>query len=102
MATSKLNRRYFADRAHLVLKIGDKIIRPVDKQMLVHNDQSAKSLVVEGLLVRYPPLKNTVEFAFDLSPAECESPVEVILIDGDAHQHKDSANLSNLVDKGRR
>jgi hypothetical protein len=89
---SKLNRRYLQDRAHLVIRVGDKTIQPVAKSMLKRSDQSPGSVVL-GL----PTGKITLEFAFGVAPNEMAQEVEVILVDGDGNQHKGKANLAEAL-----
>ncbi len=90
---SKLNRRYLEQRAHLVIRVGDKNIQPIEKSMLKRSDQSPGSIVL-GL----PTGKITLEFAFEVSPAAVAEDVEVILIDGDGNQHKARANLAEAFE----
>lgn len=90
--TGKLNRRYREQRAHLVLKIGDRVIQPVEKRMIKKSDQSAPMAVLgtqEG--------KITLDFAFDVSPDDLQAPVEVILIDGDGNKHQAKADLRSIL-----
>ena len=90
--TGKLNRRYREQRAHLVLKIGGRVIQPVEKKMIKKSDQSAPMAVLgtqEG--------KITLDFAFDVSPDDLRTPVEVILIDGDGNRHQEKADLKGIL-----
>lgn len=91
--TSKLNRRYLEERAHLVIRVGEKIIQPVSKSMLRRSDQSPGSVVL-GL----PTGKITLVFAFEVSPADLAQDVEVVLIDGDGNQHKARANPAEALE----
>lgn len=93
--TSKLNRRYREQRAHLVLKIGDRIIQPTEKLMVKRSDQS-----VGMILLGVPSGKITLTFAFDVSPADLKEPVQVILIDGDGNRHEQTADLSGVLEIG--
>ncbi len=92
--TSKLDRRYLNGHAHLVLRAGDKKIQPVEKSVLNQNDQSTAGVLMWG---KDFAQKDTLEFAFDVTPADLDQPVEVILIDGDGHQHKAMATLSMIT-----
>jgi hypothetical protein len=38
--------------------------------------------------------------AFDVSPADLQTPVEVILIDGDGNKHQQTVDLSGILDIG--
>jgi hypothetical protein len=89
---SKMNRRYREQRAHLVLKIGEQVIQPVAKSMIKQSDQSVGMIlagVAEG--------KITLDFAFDVAPEDLQSPVEVILIDGDGNRHHQKADLNGIL-----
>jgi hypothetical protein len=90
--TSKLNRRYREQRAHLVLKIGEKVIQPVEKNMIRKDDQGV-GMIIAGV----PSGKITLEFAFDVLPEDLRAPVEVILIDGDGNRHQQKADLSGVL-----
>jgi hypothetical protein len=90
---SRLDRGYQGKRAHLVLKAGDRIIQPVDKSMIRQSNEVRASLAW-GTMMR----KITLDFAFDVSPGDLQSPVEVILIDGDGNKHQQSVNLSGILD----
>jgi len=63
--TGKLDRRYGHERAHLVLKIGDRIVQPVGKSMMYRDGQS-----VPMFLLGSPSGKITLEFAFDVVPED--------------------------------
>jgi hypothetical protein len=41
--------------------------------------------------------KITLDFAFDVSPADLESPLEVILIDGDGNRHQRTIDLKGIL-----
>jgi hypothetical protein len=41
--------------------------------------------------------KITLEFAFEVTPADIAREVEVILVDGDGNQHKAKANLAEAL-----
>jgi len=90
---SKLNRRYLENRAHLVLQIGDRVVQPVSKNMIKRSDQSP-GMVLAGV----PSGKITLDFAFDVSPENLQTPVEVILIDGDGNRHQAKADLKGILD----
>jgi hypothetical protein len=90
--TSKLNRRYREQRAHLVLRIGEKIIQPVEKNMIRKSDQG-----VGMILAGVPSGKITLDFAFDVLPQDLQAPIEVILIDGDGNRHQQKADLSGVL-----
>jgi hypothetical protein len=92
---SKMNRRYREQRAHLVLKIGERIVQPVAKSMMKQSDQSV-GMIVAGVAEG----KITLDFAFDVSPEDLQSPVEVILIDGDGNKHHQTVDLSGILDIG--
>jgi hypothetical protein len=87
----RLDRRYGHERAHLVLKIGGRIIQPVDKSMIYRSGD----WVTTALLA--PSGKITLDFAFDVSPEDLQKPVEVILIDGDGNKHHKVADLSGIL-----
>jgi hypothetical protein len=98
LPVSKLNRRYFGNHAHLVLKTEDgKTIQPIEKEMLTQMDQTTGSTVVESLLIGYAAKKNTIEFSFNVSLQELNHVAEVILTDGDGHQHKAAAHLAGVL-----
>lgn len=42
--------------------------------------------------------KITLNFAFDVSPEDLQSPVEVILIDGDGNKHQHKADLKGILE----
>jgi hypothetical protein len=90
--TGKLDRRYGSERAHLVLKIGERIVQPVGKSMIYRSGQSL-SMVLLGANSG----KITLNFAFDVLPADLESSVEVILIDGDGNRHQHIADLKDIL-----
>jgi len=94
--TSKMNRRYRDERAHLVLKVGERVIQPVAKSMTKQSDQSV-GMIVAGVAEG----KITLDFAFDVSSDDLLSPVEVILIDGDGNKHHATVDLSGILDIGR-
>lgn len=85
-----LNRRYADQRAHLVLKIGQRIIQPVDKRMISKDEFLSK-------LFGAPSEKITLNFAFDVSPDDLKSPVTVILIDGDGDKHQAKTDLDGIL-----
>jgi hypothetical protein len=91
LPVSKLNRRYREQRAHMVLKIGDKVIQPLEKDMVKKSDQGTESLLL------WPAGKITLDFAFDVLPTDLQAPVEVILIDGDGHRHQHNVDLSGVL-----
>jgi hypothetical protein len=76
-----------------VLKVGERVIQPVEKKMIVKSDQSAPMAVLgtqEG--------KITLDFAFDVIADDLQSPVQVILIDGDGNKHQEKADLKGILD----
>lgn len=90
--TGKLNRRYGDQRAHLVLKLGERVIQPVEKKMIRKSDQSAPMAVLgtqEG--------KITLDFDFDVTPEDLQLPIEAILIDGDGNKHQEKADLKGIL-----
>jgi hypothetical protein len=89
----KLDRRYREGRAHLVLKIGDRVVQPVEKDMISKSGQS-----VGMVLLGAPSGKITLDFAFDVSPEDLRDAVLVILIDGDGNRHEAKADLSGLLE----
>jgi hypothetical protein len=91
--TGKMNRRYGQQRAHLVLKIGERIIQPVEKMMIMKSDQSPAAY-----LAGYNESKITLNFAFDVSPEDLQKPVTVILIDGDGNKHQQKIDLKGILD----
>jgi len=93
--TGKLDRRYGNDRAHLVLKIGDRIVQPLAKNMIYRSGQS-----VAMFLLGSNSSKITLDFAFDVSPEDLKTPVEIILIDGDGNKHHQTADLSGILEVG--
>ena len=92
IGTGKLDRRYGNERAHLVLKIGEGVVQPLAKSMIYRSGQSA-AMVLLGANSG----KITLDFAFDVSPADLNSPVEVILIDGDGNKHQQTADLKGTL-----
>jgi hypothetical protein len=95
LGTSKMNRRYEGTRAHMVLKIGERIVQPSEKNMIKHSDQSVGA-VIAGVADK----KITLNFDFDVSPADLESPIEVILIDGDGNKHQHKVDLKGILEIG--
>jgi hypothetical protein len=91
--TGKMNRRYGPQRAHLVLKLGERIVQPVEKMMIMKSDQSPAAY-----LAGYNESKITLSFAFDVSPDDLQSAVTVILIDGDGNKHQQKADLKGILD----
>jgi len=89
--TGKLDRRYGNGRAHLVLKMGDRIIQPIDKDMIY---RSGQSLAMFALGAKSG--KITLAFAFDVSPEDLRSPIEVILVDGDGNRHSQTVDLDGV------
>lgn len=89
--TSKMNRRYAGERAHMVLSIGDRTIQPLAREMLAKSDQSPGAIVI-GLQTG----KITLQFEFPPDHA-LEREVEVVLIDGDGNKHRSIADLSSLI-----
>jgi hypothetical protein len=89
----KLERRYGNDRAHLVLKIGGRVIQPTAKDTRYREGQSVNMAVI-GV----PSAKIALNFSFDVSPEDLKQPVEVILIDGDGHKHAHKAELAGVLD----
>jgi hypothetical protein len=87
-----LDRRYGSERAHLVLKIGDRIVQPVSKSMIYRSGQSL-SMVFLGANSG----KITLNFGFDVLPADLQSPVGDILIDGDGSRHQHIADLKGIL-----
>jgi len=83
--TGKLSRRYREQRAHLVLKIGDRVIQPVAQNIIKKSDG-----IFQGG-------KITLKFAFAVSPEDLNSPVEVILTDGDGNSHEQRADLRGVL-----
>jgi hypothetical protein len=80
------------ERAHLVLKIGDRIVQPADKSMMYRSGQSATMFLLGS-----PSGKITLEFAFDVLPEDLLNPVEVILIDGGGNRHHKVADLGGIL-----
>jgi hypothetical protein len=87
----RLDRRYGSSRAHLVLKIGDRIVQPAEKDMRYREGQSWDIFGVKSG-------KIGLDFTFDVSPEDLNRPVEVILIDGDGKRHKHEADLTGVLD----
>ncbi|HEV2202810.1 MAG TPA: hypothetical protein VGR73_23580 [Bryobacteraceae bacterium] len=92
-AASRLNRRYLGDRAHLVIRAEDRTIQPVTKSMLKRSDDFNIGSVLFGGLSG----KITLEFTFEVAPADLAQEVEVILVDGDGNQHKAKAKLAEAL-----
>jgi hypothetical protein len=95
LGTSKVDRRYEGTRAHMVLKIDERILQPTEKNMIKHSDQFAGWLI-SGVADK----KITLNFDFDVSPADLERLVEVILIDGDGNKHQQKADLKGILEIG--
>ena len=91
--TGKLDRRYSNERAHLVLKIGDRIVQPTEKSMNYRAGQS-----IGMFMLGAKSGKIALDYSFDVSPQDLQSPVEVILIDGDGHKHEHEADLAGVLD----
>jgi hypothetical protein len=99
--TGKLDRRYSDQRAHLVLKIGDRVVQPVEKSMNYRSGQSVGAFVAGAAMAgigTYRSGKIALDYAFDVTPQDLQSPVEVILIDGDGHRHEHEADLAGILD----
>jgi hypothetical protein len=90
--TGKMNRRYGNERAHLVLKVGERILQPVEKMMVMKSDQSPAAY-----LAGYDESKITLNFAFDVLPEDLDVPLTVILIDGDGNKHQAVADLNGIL-----
>jgi hypothetical protein len=90
--TSKLDGRYREQRAHLVLKMGDRVIQPIEKNMIAKSDGGV-AMVLTGV----ESGKVTLNFAFDVSPEDLKAPVEVILIDGAGNRHQQKADLDGIL-----
>jgi hypothetical protein len=90
--TGKMNRRYGQQRAHLVLKIGERIIQPFEKMMIMKSDQSPAAF-----LAGYNESRITLDFAFDVSPEDLDVPTTIILIDGDGNRHQAKADLKSIL-----
>jgi hypothetical protein len=91
--TGKLDRRYSNERAHLVLKIGDRIVQPTEKSMNYRAGQS-----IGMFMLGAKSGKIALDYTFDVSPQDLQSSVEVILIDGDGHRHEHEADLAGVLD----
>jgi len=91
--TGKLDRRYSEQRAHLVLQIGDKVVQPLDKNIVARTGQNDASY-----LIGIKSGEIALEYSFDVTPQDLQSPVKVILIDGDGHKHTHEADLSGVLD----
>jgi hypothetical protein len=91
--TGKMSRRYGPQRAHLVLKIGERIVQPVEKTTIMKSDQSPAAY-----LAGYNESKITLSFAFDMSPEDLQSAATVILIDGDGNKHEQKADLKGILE----
>jgi hypothetical protein len=44
--------------------------------------------------------RSTLEFDFDVSPEDLQSPIEIILIDGDGNKHHRTVDLSGILNIG--
>lgn len=89
--TGKMERRYSGERAHLVLKIGERVIQPTEKKMLSKSEQFA------SIFAGAPAGRITLDFAFDVLPDDLRSPVLVILIDGDGNKHQQKTDLAGIL-----
>jgi hypothetical protein len=87
----KMDRRYGRQRANLLLKIGDRILQPTP------NSKLKRSLETHDSIWTGRSVRASLEFGFDVSPEDIQSPVEVILIDGDGHKHRQEADLTNVL-----
>jgi hypothetical protein len=115
LPVSKLNRRYTGGRARLVLKIGERLVQPVKEgfypsppktecynTLYLWSVFGTYNFAVGGIVpVALPcgpagPSKFSLEFAFQLTPEQMRQKAEVLLIDGDGHQHKTQVDLSRF------
>ena len=89
-------RQYGISQPHLVLKIGEHIVQPIDKNVRSSGYNFASPL--EAIAIG--PSQTTVsvlEFAFDVSPQDLQLPVTVILIDGEGNRHEQEADLAGVL-----
>jgi hypothetical protein len=92
VGVARLDRGYQGGRAHLVLKIGDRVLQPLDKSMLKQANQAGATLMW-GATMR----KITLQFSFDVTPEDLRSPIEIVLIDGDGNRHTGHADLDGVL-----
>jgi hypothetical protein len=93
VGVSRLDRGYQGKRAHFVLKVGERIVQPVEKAMIKQANEAGATLLW-GATMR----KITLRFAFDVSPEDLQSPVEAILIDGDGNKHQQTVDLKGILE----
>lgn len=77
----------------LCLRIGERIVQPVEKSMIKQSNEAGATLLW-GSTMR----KITLEFAFDVSPDDLQSPVGAILIDGDGNKHEQTVDLKGILE----
>jgi hypothetical protein len=95
VGATRVTNRYQGDNAHLVLKAGDLVVQPVVKSTGKQSESALGSWVV-GSVGGWRGI--TLRFDFDVTLEMIdESPVEVILIDGEGHRHQAKANLRGVL-----
>lgn len=93
-AIKQLNRKYLGDRSHLVIRAGNHTIQPINKKMLMLR---AEDTFTWDAILLAPSGKITVEFEFEIDAQELNTPVLVILSDGDGKRFEKIADLSDAL-----
>jgi hypothetical protein len=91
----------YNDFCHFVLKIGDRIVQPIEKTANFRELQSMETFLVEHTSRQANPVgspKITLGYSFDVSPQDLLSPVEMILVDGDGNRITHEADLAGILD----
>jgi hypothetical protein len=86
-------RQYGISQPHLVLKIADHIVQPINKNVRSTGYNFASPLDIGPSQTTF----SVLEFAFDVSPQDLQSSVEVILIDGEGNRHEHEADLAGVL-----
>jgi hypothetical protein len=83
-------------RAHMVLKIGSRIIQPAEKDMILRAGQS-----VGAFLGGFNSERIALSFTSDVFPQDLDTPVKIILIDGDGNRFPKTVDLKGILDVSR-
>jgi hypothetical protein len=91
----------YNEHCHFVLRIGDRVVQPVDKNANFRDGQSTEVFLVEHTSRQANPVGSpriTVSYSFDVSPQDLLSPVEMILVDADGNRITHEADLAGILD----
>lgn len=90
----------YNEHSHFVLRVGGvggRVIQPIEKTTNFRYGQSTESFITSGTMGRRRR-KTTVSYAFDVSPQDLLSPVEMILVDADGNRITHEADLAGILD----